>query len=101
MMRETYGATTITRVATGRMSSLGYSHGRCPGGIWLTAGRKPAKTVVANRMTSRSPTTNSGRAATASIELDVTLSKVFSRRRAAYDPITMDNGIEMTADKTT
>ena len=35
MMRATYGATAITSVAVGRMSTSGTSHGRCPGWIVL------------------------------------------------------------------
>ena len=40
MIRETYGATAITSVATGRTSSSGWSHGCVPGGIGLIAGSK-------------------------------------------------------------
>ena len=52
-------------------------------------------------MTSRTATTNSGSAASSSIVFEVTVSKAFSRRSAAYEPIAIDSGIEITAARTT
>ncbi len=63
-----------------------------PGGTGLIAG-KMWQTVVANRMTSRTATTNSGSAASSSIAFEVTMSKDFSRRSAAHEPMAIDSGI--------
>src|SRR5690242_14381900 len=96
MIRATYGATASTRVSTGRMRTSGWSHGRVPGGTGLIAGNQ-WKTVVANRMTRITATTNSGNAASSSIELDVTVSNAFSRRSAAQEPMAMEIGMLTTA----
>src|SRR5215475_727628 len=100
MIRETYGATAITRVTVGRTSATQLFHGRDPGGTVLMAGRT-WNTVVANRMTSIRATTNSGSAARASSRFELAWSKAFSRRSAAYAPIAIDSGIDSTAASTT
>jgi hypothetical protein len=82
IIRETYGVTAIASVATGRISSSGYSHARCPGGTGLIAGSQ-WKTEVENRMTRRSATTNSGSDASASMVFETIVSNFFSRCRAA------------------
>src|SRR6266704_581175 len=96
MIRATYGATAITRVRVGRTSAAQSSHGRDPGGTVLTPGRT-LNTVVANRMTSTTPTTNSGSAARTSSKFELAVSKIFSRLSAAHAPIAMDTGIDSTA----
>src|SRR5215469_3546348 len=101
MIRETYGATAITRVMVGRTSATQLFHGRDPGGIVLIAGRKPRNTVVANTMTSTRATTNSGSAARASSRFELVWSKTFSRLSAAYAPIAIDRGIDSTAASAT
>src|SRR5262249_42246487 len=73
-------------------------HGRDPGGIVLIAGKAPWKTVVANRMTRTSATTNSGSAAKASRRFELRASKIFSRLNAAQEPIAIDSGIDTIAD---
>src|SRR5215472_6864283 len=93
----TYGATAITRVSTGSTSALTLSHGRDPGGIWLMAGRT-LNTVVANKMTSTTATTNSGSAARISSRFELSASKIFSRFSAAHEPIAIDSGIDTTAE---
>ena len=72
------------------------SQGLVPGGTGLIAG-KMWQTVVANRMTSRTATTNSGSAASSSIAFDVTMSKDFSRRSAAHEPMAIDSGMLISA----
>src|SRR5215472_1108812 len=84
MIRETYGATAMTRVRVGRISATQLFHGRDPGGIVLMAGRT-WNTVVANRMTSTRATTNSGSAAMASSRFELAWSKTFSRVGADRD----------------
>src|SRR5712671_6173723 len=79
MIRETYGATAITRVMVGR--------------TW--------NTVVANTMTSTRATTNSGSAAKASSRFELAWSKTFSRLSAAHAPIAIDSGIDSTAASAT
>src|SRR5712671_3921387 len=79
MIRETYGATAITRVMVGR--------------TW--------NTVVANTITSTRATTNSGSAARSSMRFELAWSKTFSRLSAAHAPIAIDNGIDSTAASTT
>src|ERR1700722_18964138 len=96
MIRATYGATAITKVTVGRTSACQLSHGRDPGGTVLMAGRTWS-TVVANRMTSTRPTTNSGSAARISSRIELAVSKAFSRLSAAQAPIAIDSGIETTA----
>src|SRR6266568_3569580 len=96
MIRATYGATAITRVMVGRTSATQLFHGLDPGGTVLMAGRT-WKTVVANRMTSTRPTTNSGSAARTSSRLELVVSKAFSRLSAAHAPIAIDTGIDSTA----
>src|SRR5499427_3229871 len=100
MIRATYGATAITRARVGRISASQLFHGRDPGGIVLTAGRTWS-TVVANRMTSARPTTNSGSAARASSRFELAWSKAFSRLSAAHAPIAIDSGIDSTAASAT
>src|SRR5262249_23034356 len=100
MMRATYGVTAITRVRVGRISTTGCSHGLPPGGIWETAGRT-WDTVVANRMTSAMPTTNSGSAAKTRVIREVATSKALSRQRAAYAPTRTDSGIEIRPEHRT
>src|SRR5215472_6862349 len=101
MIRATYGATAITRVMVGRTSATQLFHGRDPGGIELMAGRKPRNTVVANRMTSTTATTNSGSAARTSSRFELVWSKIFSRLSAAHEPIAIDSGIDTTAESAT
>src|SRR6266568_496299 len=98
MIRATYGATASTRVRAGRTSAATLSHGRDPGGTVLMAGRARGNTVVANRMTSTTATTNSGSAASTSSKFELTVSKIFSRLSAAHEPIATDSGIETTAE---
>src|SRR5262245_58351910 len=100
MIRATYGATAMIRVMVGRTSASQLFHGRDPGGTVLTAG-KAWDTVVANRMTSTRPTTNSGSAARASSRFELAWSKAFSRLSAAQAPIAIDNGIDSTAASAT
>src|SRR5215471_2088021 len=100
MIRATYGATAITRVMVGRTSATQLFHGRDPGGIELMAGRK-WNTVVANRMTSTTATTNSGSAAMTSSRFELVWSKIFSRLSAAHEPIAIDSGIDATAESAT
>src|SRR6185437_4390992 len=100
MIRATYGATAITRARVGRISASQLFHGRDPGGIVLTAGRTWS-TVVANRMTSTRPTTNSGSAARASSRFELAWSKTFSRLNADHAPIAIDSGIDSTAETAT
>ena len=65
-MRETYGATASTSVATGRIIVFGSFHGMArPGEVIVTAGSQ-WKTVVEKMATSRMPVTNSGSAASMS-----------------------------------
>src|SRR5262249_49328367 len=101
MIRETYGATAITRVMVGRTSATQLFHGREPGGIVLMAGRKPGNRVVANGMTSPRATTTSGSAAMASGTFELVWSKPFSRLSAAHAPIAIDSGIDSTAASAT
>src|SRR6266545_4519587 len=77
MIRATYGATAITRVMVGRTSATQLFHGRDPGGTVLMAGRT-WDTVVANRMTSTTATTNSGSAARTSSRFELVVSKTFT-----------------------
>src|ERR1700740_2937864 len=100
MIRETYGATAITRVMVGRTSATQLFHGREPGGIVLMAGRT-WNTVVANTMTSTRATTNSGSAARASSRFEVVWSKALSRLSAAHAPIAIDSGIDSIAASAT
>src|SRR5882762_1691904 len=100
MIRETYGATAITRVMVGRTSATQLFHGRDPGGTVLMAGRT-WNTVVANTITSTRATTNSGSAASSSMRFELAWSKTFSRLSAAHAPIAIDNGIDSTAASTT
>src|SRR5207302_4567918 len=97
MILATYGATAITRVRTGRTRPLRLPHGLDPGGIVLIAGRTPANTVVANKMTRMTATTNSGSAASTSSRFEVSESKSFSRLSAAHEPIAIEIGIDTTA----
>src|SRR4051794_28630481 len=96
MIRATYGATAMTKVSVGKIRTFGSSHGWVPGGPWLMAGSH-VNTEVANRMTNSTATTNSGSAASSSNVLLMIVSKSFSRRRAAYEPIAIDSGIDTTA----
>src|SRR5260370_27224076 len=100
MIRPTYGATAITSVRQGSTSAAGLSQGRDPGGTVLTAG-KTMNTVVANRITSTTATTNSGSAASTRSRFELTVSKSFSRLSAAHEPIAIDSGIDTTAEITT
>src|SRR6266496_245709 len=100
MIRATYGATAITRVMVGRTSATQLFHGRDPGGTVLMAGRT-WDTVVANRMTSTTATTNSGSAARTSSRFELVVSKTFSRLSAAHAPIAIDSGIDSTAASAT
>src|SRR5260370_7687106 len=100
MIRPTYGATAITSVRQGSTSAAGLSQGRDPGGTVLTAG-KTMNTVVANRITSTTATTNSGSAASTRSRFELTVSKSFSRLSAAHDPIAIDSGIDTTPELTT
>src|SRR5215472_3789492 len=100
MIRATYGATAITRVMVGSTSASQLFHGWDPGGTMLMEGRT-WDTVVANRMTSTSATTNSGSAASTSSRFELVWSKTFSRRNAAHAPIAIDSGIDSTAASAT
>src|SRR6516225_4830295 len=100
MIRETYGATAITRVMVGRTSATQLFHGRDPGGTVLMAGRT-WNTVVANTITSTSATTNSGSAARSSMRFELVWSKTFSRLSAAHAPIAIDSGIDRIAASAT
>src|SRR5712692_1323913 len=100
MIRATYGATAITRVRVGKTSAVQLFHGRDPGGTVLMAGRT-WNTVVANKMTSTTATTNSGSAARSSSRFELTVSKIFSRLNAAHAPIAIDSGIDTTAASAT
>src|SRR5262245_11032907 len=100
MIRETYGATAMTRVRVGRISATQLFHGRDPGGTVLMAGRT-WDTVVANRMTSTRATTNSGSDARSSSRFELVWSKTFSRLSAAHAPIAIDSGIDSTAASAT
>src|SRR5579872_2144790 len=100
MIRATYGATAMTSVSTGSTSTLGVSQGPEPGAMVLTAGSTWV-TVVASRISSTTPVTNSGSAASASSRLELTVSKIFSRRNAAHAPIAMDSGIDTIAETAT
>jgi hypothetical protein len=84
----------------GRTSATQLFHGRDPGGTVLMAGRTWS-TVVANRMTSARPTTNSGSAARASSRFELAWSKTFSRLNADHAPIAIDSGIDSTAASAT
>src|SRR5712692_45876 len=97
MIRATYGATAITRVRLGRISALGLSHGRDPGGTMLVPGTTWGNTVVASRITSTTPTTNSGSAAMRSSRFELSTSKIFSRLSAAHEPMATDSGMDTTA----
>ena len=83
MIRATYGVTAMTSVSVGRIIAFMWSQGLSPGEIRLIAGSAPLKTFVENTMIRSRATTNSGSAASSRSEFVVTLSKIFSRRRAA------------------
>src|SRR6266550_1492070 len=95
MIRATYGETAMIRVSVGRIRALGWDQGAVPGAIREIAG-KTWDTVVANSTTRVTPTTNSGSAANSNVTIELATSKVRSRRSAAYAPIAIDNGIEMS-----
>src|ERR1700757_3759607 len=84
MIRETYGATAMTRVRVGRISATQLFHGRDPGGTVLMAGRT-WDTVVAKRMTSTRGTTNSGSAPSTAEFTSLGASKVLTGSWASSD----------------
>jgi hypothetical protein len=91
-MRETYGVTARINVRDGKTNDIGSAQANVPGSTKEIAG-KIWKTLVASRNTTKIATTNSGRAASTRVTRELTLSKIFPRRTAAYVPITIDKGI--------
>src|ERR671915_270124 len=71
MIRLMYGVTARTRVAAGSTTTLGSDHARSSGASSDTAGNH-VNTLVANRRISPIPITNSGSAASTSVEVDTT-----------------------------
>ena len=58
---------------------------------------KMCQTLVASSTTSRSPSTKSGIEASTRLVPDDAESNALSRRAAAYEPMTIDSGIEIAA----
>jgi hypothetical protein len=92
IIRETYGVTAKINVRDGKTKDIGSAQANVPGSTKEIAG-KIWKMLVASRNTTKIATTNSGRDASMSVTSELTLSKIFPRRTAAYVPIAIDNGI--------
>src|SRR5215469_11821375 len=91
---------TITSVATGSISNLGWLHAYVPGGSSETAGSQ-WNTTVDSKMMSEIATTNSGSEVTASAVTEVTWSNHPFLRNAAAAPSPTPTSAPITPVTTT